>query len=173
MTTVATYCANHPDRETSLRCNNCNKLICAQCAVHTPTGYRCRECVRGRQKAFETATGADYVLAFVVAALLSAVGGYIAARIGFFSVLLAPAAGSLIAEAVRAVTGRRRSPLLFRTAAIGVGLGAAPFVVLPLSYALIGGGGFGALLSVLWPLLYASFASSTAYYRLAGIQMNR
>lgn len=170
---TATYCANHPDRETSLRCNNCNKLICAQCAVHTPTGYRCRECVRGRQKVFETATTADYVLAFVVGLGLSALGGFIATRIGFFSLLLAPAAGSLIAEAVRRVTGRRRSPLLFRLAAIAVGLGAAPYVVLPLGYALIGGGGLGALLAVLWPLLYASLASSAAYYRLAGIQMNR
>lgn len=170
--TTATFCANHPDRETGLRCNNCDKYICAECAVRTPTGYRCRECVRGRQKVFETATSTDYVVAFVVAATLSAVGAYLAARIGFFTILLAPAAGSLIAEAVRIVTGRRRSPALFRTAAVAVGLGAAPFVVLPLAYVLMGGG-MGAIFSVLWPLLYASFASSTAYYRLAGIQMNR
>jgi hypothetical protein len=170
---TATYCANHPDRATSLRCNNCNKLICAQCAVHTPTGYRCRECISGRLKTFDTATPADYILAFVIGAALSAVGAYLTARLGFLTLLLAPAAGSLIAEAIRAITGRRRSPLLFRVAAAAVGLGAAPFVVLPLGYALIGGGGLGALLGVLWPLLYASFASSTAYYRLAGIQMNR
>lgn len=169
---AATYCANHPDRETGLRCNNCDKYICAECAVRTPTGYRCRECVRGHQKVFDTATGADYVLAFVVAAVLSAVGAYLAARIGFFTILLAPAAGSLIAEAVRIVTGRRRSPALFRTAAVAVGLGATPFVVLPLAY-MLAGGGFQAIFALLWPLLYASFASSTAYYRLAGIQMKR
>ncbi len=40
-------CANHPERETGLRCNRCGKPICSQCAVQTPVGYRCRECVRG------------------------------------------------------------------------------------------------------------------------------
>jgi hypothetical protein len=174
MTTAEiTYCANHPDRETSLRCNNCGKLICSQCAVHTPTGYRCRECVRGRQKVFDTATGADYVLAVVVSVFLGGVGAWLTARIGFFTILLAPAAGSVIAEAVRAVTGKRRSPRLFRLTAIGVLVGAAPFVILPLAYLLAGGGGLGGLLGALWPLVYAGLASSSAYYRLAGIQMNR
>jgi hypothetical protein len=172
MTTAATYCANHPDRETSLRCNNCGKLICSQCAVHTPTGYRCRECVRGRQRVFETATGADYVLAVVVSVLLGGAGAWLTGLIGFFTILLAPAAGSLIAEAVRAVTGKRRSPTLFRLTAIGVLVGAAPFVILPLAY-LLAGGGMGGLMGALWPLLYAALASSSAYYRLAGIQMNR
>ncbi len=47
-----TYCANHPGVETSLRCNKCGKPICAKCAVRTPTGYRCKECVRGQLKDF-------------------------------------------------------------------------------------------------------------------------
>ena len=50
------YCANHPGVETSLRCNKCGKPICAKCAIRTPTGYRCKECVRGQQRIFETAT---------------------------------------------------------------------------------------------------------------------
>ena len=33
-------CANHPDRETLLRCNKCGKPICISCAVRTPVGYR-------------------------------------------------------------------------------------------------------------------------------------
>jgi hypothetical protein len=173
MTTAATYCANHPDRETSLRCNNCGKLICSQCAIHTPTGYRCRECVRGRQKVFETANVADYVVAFVVATLLSGVGAFLASFIGFFTLFLAPAAGGIIGEAVRAVTGRRRSTLLFQIAAGGVAVGAAPFVLGPLLGLINGGGGFGGIFGLLWPLLYATLASSAAYYRLAGIQMNR
>ena len=54
------YCYVHPTRETSLRCNNCERPICAQCAVRTPTGYRCKECVRERQKTFETAEWYDF-----------------------------------------------------------------------------------------------------------------
>ncbi len=65
------YCANHPGVETSLRCNHCGKPICAKCAVRTPTGYRCRECVRSQQKLFETAVPLDFVLGFFTAAILS------------------------------------------------------------------------------------------------------
>ena len=169
---VATYCANHPDRETGLRCNRCGKYICSQCAVRTPTGYRCQECVRGQQKKFETAKTFDYIIGFIVAAFLSGLGGWLASVIGFFTILLAPAAGGVIAEVVRAATGRRRSPLLFRVIVAGVVIGAAPFVLLPLLF-LLNGGGLRILLSVLWPLLYLSIAASTTYYRLSGIQINR
>ena len=94
---AANYCANHPDRETNLRCNRCGKFICSKCAIRTPTGYRCQECVRGQQKTFETAQTSDYLVAFLIAAFLSAAGGFLAARIGFFALILAPAAGGLIA----------------------------------------------------------------------------
>ena len=48
VTDEVTYCAVHPDRETGLRCNKCGRLMCAECAVPTPVGYRCRECGCGR-----------------------------------------------------------------------------------------------------------------------------
>ncbi|HNW14496.1 MAG TPA: B-box zinc finger protein, partial [Anaerolineaceae bacterium] len=53
------YCKNHPQRETYLRCNRCNDPICVQCAVLTPTGYRCKNCISGQQKVFETSEGLD------------------------------------------------------------------------------------------------------------------
>jgi len=169
---AATYCANHSDRETGLRCNNCGKYICSLCAVQVPTGYRCRECVRGQQKTFETAKSYDYLIAFVVAVLLGGLGAWIATFISFFTIFLAPAAGGIIAEGVRAATGRRRSPRLFQVAALGVTLGAAPFVILPLFF-LFSGGNASSLFRVIWPLLYASLAASTVYYRLSGININR
>ncbi|HLF80868.1 MAG TPA: B-box zinc finger protein, partial [Anaerolineales bacterium] len=70
MTEVVLTCANHPTRETSLRCKRCDKPICASCAVLTPVGYRCRECVRGQQATFDTAG----VGALGVGAVVSAVG---------------------------------------------------------------------------------------------------
>ncbi|MEX2161861.1 MAG: B-box zinc finger protein [Anaerolineales bacterium] len=169
---VVNYCANHPDRETNLRCNNCGKFICTKCAIRTPTGYRCPECVRGQQKTFETAQAGDHVIAFVVATLLSAVGAFLASRIGFFTILIAPAAGGVIAEAVRAATGKRRSPRLFQLTAAGVIAGGLPFVLQPLLF-LLAGGNLGVVLRILWPLIYISFATSTAYYRLSGIQIGR
>ena len=58
--TAPIYCANHPAVETTLRCNRCGKPICAECAVRTPTGYRCKECVRGQQKIFDTAAAGGF-----------------------------------------------------------------------------------------------------------------
>ena len=96
------FCANHPDRETLLRCNRCEKPICTQCAVLTPTGYRCRECVRGQQKSFETALPIDYVIAPLAAAGLAFIGSWLVRFTGFFTIFLAPFAGMIIAEAVKA-----------------------------------------------------------------------
>ncbi|HYN88142.1 MAG TPA: tetratricopeptide repeat protein, partial [Ardenticatenaceae bacterium] len=39
------HCSVHPDRETMLRCNRCGRPMCPECAVRTPVGLRCRECV--------------------------------------------------------------------------------------------------------------------------------
>lgn len=163
-------CYNHPDRETMLRCNRCNRPICTACAVLTPTGYRCKECVRGAQKNFETAKPIDYALAFVIAAALSFVGSLIASFLGFFTILIAPIAGALTAEAVRGAVQKRRSKLLFQVATAGSIIGALPQLVIPLA-ALLLGGGVGGLFGVLWPAIYTFMVASTLYYRLSGIQI--
>src|SRR5512140_2507734 len=95
------HCVNHPNVETTLRCNRCERPICARCAVLTPTGYRCKECVRGQQKIFETALWYDYVLAVVLAGGLSFAGSLLVQVLGFFTIFVAPIAGVVIAEAVR------------------------------------------------------------------------
>ena len=38
-------CYRHPETETGLRCNRCNKLICAKCANQSPVGFRCPDCI--------------------------------------------------------------------------------------------------------------------------------
>ena len=172
-TTETLYCYVHPSRETTLRCNNCERPICAQCAVRTPTGYRCRECVKGQQKAFNTSEWYDYVTGFIVAALLSAVAGFLVtliSGIGFFGWFLiaagAPTAGVFIAEGVRLVTGRRRSRPLFITVAIGVVVGALPVILVQL---LVLGNMFG----VLFQIIYLVIAVPVVYSRLSGIQLFR
>ena len=126
------YCANHPQRETSLRCNRCEKPICPDCAILTPTGYRCKECVRGHQQKFNTATWIDYVLAFITAASVSYISSLITSFLSFFMLILAPFAGIVVAEAVRWVIKKRRSPGLFMTATVATALGSLPGLVLPL-----------------------------------------
>jgi hypothetical protein len=166
------YCYNHPTRETALRCNNCNRPICASCAVRTPTGYRCKECVRERQKSFDTAEWYDFVLGFIVAGILSAVAAFLVTLIGgigFFGWFLiaagAPTAGVFIAEGVRAVTRRRRSRALFITVAAGVVAGALPVLLLQLLTFNI----FG----ILFQVIYLAIAVPLIYTRLSGIQLFR
>ncbi len=109
-------CANHPDRETMLRCNRCDKPICMECAVRTPVGYRCKECVNQQQAVFFNDRPADPFIAAIVADALGFGLGlllYLFLGIfGLFSFIVAffvgPAAGGLVAEAVRRAVGRRR-----------------------------------------------------------------
>lgn len=166
------YCYNHPTRETSLRCNNCNRPICASCAVRTPTGYRCRDCVRERQKTFDTSEWYDYVVGFIVAGILSGIAAFLVTLIGgigFFGWFLiaagAPTAGVVISEGVRAVTKRRRSRTLFITISIGVVLGAIPVIL----FQLLTFNFFG----IVFQIIYLVIAVPVVYTRLSGIQLFR
>jgi hypothetical protein len=165
------YCANHPTVETGLRCNNCEKPICPKCAVLTPTGYRCKDCVRQQQKVFDTAEWYDYPIAFILAGLLSFAGSFITSLIGFFIIFVAPIFGVLIAEAVRLGIRRRRSPRLFLTAAIGAALGSLPLMLPAILGFFLSGFFGGSLLGLLWQALYAFTVTSTVYYRLRGINI--
>jgi hypothetical protein len=157
------YCANHPDVETSLRCNKCEKPICAKCAVLTPTGYRCKECIRGQQKIFETAEWIDYPLIFLSVAILAYLGSLIAFRLGFFIILLAPLAGGVIAEIARSITRHRRYKRLYLLAAVAAILGCVPLgLQFILQFSLLG---------LIWHLAYTILMTSTLYTRLAGIKI--
>lgn len=178
MTTDIVYCANHPDRETSLRCNKCGKPICAKCARRTPIGYRCQECVNQQQQIFETALWYDQLIAFGVAFVLSALAGALATAVGFFVIFLAPVAGGVLAQVVMAAVRRRRSKYLPWVAAGGAALGGLALCTLPalsLLFSLVGvrGGGLalGALIGGLWPIVYTVLCSTTVYYSLRGIRV--
>ena len=165
-----TYCENHPNVESTLRCNRCEKPICAKCAVLTETGYRCKECVRTQQKTFDTATSFDYILAIGIAVILAFIGSLIVRWIGFFTIFLAPVAGIIIAEAIRRAIQRRRSKRLFQATAAATAFGG----LLPMLSILALTGlsmGLGSLFFFLWPIVYTVIATSTVYYRLAGISL--
>ena len=159
------YCIFHPDRPTTLRCNRCERPICPSCAIQTPTGYRCKDCVRSRQKVFETAVWSDFLAGILIAGILSAIGSYIATFIGFFTLLLAPAAGALIAEAVRRAVKRRRSRQLFVWVTAAAVLGSLPILLMMLVNI--------SLFSIIWQGAYTFLMASTLYYRLSGIQISR
>ncbi|MBI3172333.1 MAG: hypothetical protein HYZ25_01340 [Chloroflexi bacterium] len=168
--TSATVCYVHPSRETTLRCNQCDRPICTSCAIRTPTGYRCKECVKGQQKKFDTAEWFDYLFGFSVAGILSLITSLLAMLVsgfGFFLFFLIAAASStvgvVIAEAARFVTRRHRSRRLYLTVVAGMVLGAAPMIIISLImfdiYSLISLG------------IYLVIAVPVMYYRLSGLQL--
>jgi len=170
------YCANHPNTATSLRCNKCNKPICTKCAVLTPVGYRCRECVRGQQQVFETVVWYDYLVAGVLASVLGGLAGALLVNLSWFTIFLAPVAGGAIAEIVRVAIRRRRGRYLFMAAAGAYVVGCLPLFLLGLLSLLFagsrgGGAGLFGLLSLLWPLVYTALATGTFYALLRGISI--
>jgi len=170
VTITQNVCYNHPNRETNLRCNRCERYICTSCAQLTPTGYRCKECVKGLQKSFDTAQWYDYPLVLVIAATLAFLGSLAAQVLGFFTIFLAPVIGVFIAEAVRWSVRKRRSRLLWQIAMGSTILGALPLLLIDLFGVLSGVGAFG-LIRLLWPAIYTFIVASTVYYRLSGIQI--
>lgn len=170
MTHSPTYCANHPGVETMLRCNHCDKPICAKCAIKSPVGYRCPECVRSQQKIFDTAVLSDYLLGAVTAGILSGVASFLISLIGsigffgwFLIIAAAPTAGVAIAEGTRFVIRRHRSRSLFITVAVAVGIGALPSILLQL----LGLNLFG----LAFQGIYLAMAIPAVYTRLSGIQL--
>lgn len=171
------FCANHPDRETFLRCNRCEKPICIHCAVLTEVGYRCKECVRGQQAAYYNAQPHDLPIAAGAALVLAALAGVLAylflGALGWFSfigaILAGPAVGSVIVEAVRRVMRKRRArrtkPVAATMTVVGVLLGGAAIILFTWGGVDLRGFLAGVFFR-LDVLLLAGLAASTVYTRL-------
>ncbi|MCK4741996.1 MAG: hypothetical protein KAS80_06910 [Anaerolineales bacterium] len=180
MTEHSLTCANHPQRETTLRCNHCDKPICPKCAVQTPVGYRCRECISGHRKVFETSTAIDLPIAGAIALISVSLATALLDRLGFWGLFVAPIVGGGVAELIRLAVKKRRSRRLTITSIGGgilgvllyLGLRSIPvFTYLALGVDLepvfIG----ATLLRFAWPLGYGFFIISTMYYRLGVIKL--
>ncbi len=167
------YCANHPDAETYLRCNKCNKPICLKCAELTEVGYRCKECIREQQNVFYNAMTSDNWIAFAVAAGITAVAWPIVVLLlGLVSSLfwllgwiiaglIGSGAGTSLAQIIRRSVGRRRGRYIrhFTLAGILVGLLLSVWLT---SLAL----GGGVLLFSLQGVLFGVLAIGSAYQML-------
>jgi hypothetical protein len=181
MTNETLYCYIHPNRPTTLRCNRCERPICAEDAVLTPTGYRCKNCVREQQKKFDTAEWYDYVIAFVVAAIGSGITSVLVLFLstifyGIIIIFLAPGAGVVIGNIVLRFIKNRRSRTLFLTSAIGIVVGALPALLLfavPDLLAVLAGnpGGLVAILPAIWEVVYLFMAVPAAYTQISGIRI--
>jgi hypothetical protein len=137
------YLAGGP---TTLRCARCTRPLLVKDAQHTPTGYVCRNYVKGRVAMFYTANPMHYTIVAAVAlvgGLLAGLGLRLIGNIGFFSLIImfvaAPAIGAGIAEVIRRALGKSRGQYFWLTASIAVVIGAAYFIILPPLVGLLGG----------------------------------
>lgn len=161
-------CAFHPKKETQLRCNRCNQPICIKCATHTPTGYRCPECIRSQQKKFITTKWFDQVIAVAITGVISFLGSLFAINLGFFMILIAIGAGYFAVWTVKKAIKNRRSPLL-KYVMSGSALLSSLIPVFGILirdlrlYGTVFGGGF---YSIIWYLAYSLIFTANVYYQI-------
>lgn len=157
------YCVNHPTAETYLRCNKCGQPICPKCAVQTPVGYRCRDCINAQQKVFYTDfRPVHYAVAAAVALPLALVAGWIVPRLGWYTIILGPIVGGGIAEAARWAIRRRRGQYTWVVVCACIVVGTLPQLLLSFLFV----GSVGGLMGLLWFGVYLVMAVGAAYARL-------
>jgi hypothetical protein len=168
------YCVNHPTTETYLRCNKCGQPICPKCAVQTPVGYRCRDCINAQQKVFYADfRPVHYAVAAAVALPLALVAGWILPRLGWYTIILGPIAGGGIAEAARWAIRRRRGQYTWVVVCACIIVGASPWLLLSF-LSLVGAALFpeampvavSGVMGLLWSGVYLMTAVGAAYARL-------
>ncbi len=165
LTGSESYCINHPNVVTGLRCNRCGNPICIKCAVRTPVGYRCKSCVRNQQAIFYTATPTDYIVAAIITLPLAAIGQFIGPMLGFFALFAGPIVGGLVAQLVYRANGRRRGQYTWLVVGACMVIGALPaltFSALPLLGWIFGGVNVYGLIGLAWPLAYLVLAVGSA-----------
>lgn len=163
-------CYRHPDRETALRCYSCGKPICSQCAVKTPVGYSCPDCVREKEDVFFNAKPLDYLFAPLVSFPLSLLAGFLVLRFsgGFFFILIMIFVGGLIGGFIgrisKRVIGNRRGRYLPHIVAATVVFGVL-VPGFPILLALLAGNA-GVLFALLGPGIYLFTATGAAFYQM-------
>jgi hypothetical protein len=168
------YCVNHPKVETYLRCNKCNQPMCSKCAVQTPVGYRCRNCISGQQKVFYSGfSPTDYLIAAAVALPLALVAGWIVPSLGWYAIVLGPVAGGGIAEAARWAIRRRRGPYTWLVVCGCIVAGSLPWLLFSLlsfvgPIASRGMAVYAArgIVGMVWYVVYVAAAAGAAYAAL-------
>lgn len=165
----ALVCYRHPNRDTSLRCYTCGRPICSECAVKTPVGYRCPNCIRESEGVFFNAKATDYPLAALVSFPISLLAGYLVLRFGggfgfffiFIMIFVGGAVGGLIGRITKRLVSGRRGRYLPHLVAANVVLGIALPVL-----ALLALGARISLTGLLIPGIYLFTAASAAFYQM-------
>lgn len=136
--TETLHCYIHPDRETGLRCTNCDRPICADCVRPAAVGQLCPECAKARRPVNYQVSAGNLIVAGVAAllygVLLTFLASYLLGMVGFFgfivAILLGPVAGDLLVRLVDRLTHNKRGRSMQLALGICYTLGALPWTLL-------------------------------------------
>ena len=118
------FCVNHPNRDTVLRCNKCERPMCLRCLELTAVGHRCKECLGQQRAGYYNATPADYAVAAVVGTAPSILAGMIVPYSYFYLALIGGAiGGGIVSESIRWAIRRRRGRFIWLVACAGIVVG--------------------------------------------------
>lgn len=131
------YCYRHPDRETGLRCVQCDQPICGQCSRMAPVGQICPICRRQRRPQQYKVSTANLVAAgtvtLVVSALIAALFQFVLSD-GFFGFYIiffaAPLMGEIVVRITDRVTRAKRGRPMQIVVGGAIALGMLPFALL-------------------------------------------
>ena len=154
--TETSYCPEHPDTPTNLRCSRCEKLICPRCLVHSPVGVRCRECGKGIRLPIYDVSASQVLRAILASLVIGVMGGLALALIvrplllgsGFLYIASLAGFGYLVAEGVGRAANQKRGRILQLVTMAGVLAALMVVVVAPVGFVgsnmdlfdLVGGG---------------------------------
>ncbi len=158
-------CYRHPDRETGLRCVQCDRPICAACARPAAVGQLCPECAEARRPPnYKVGAGhvaAAFALALIIALPISFGVGLFLGRIPFFGFIIAiaagPASGELIVRAIEKLVRAKRGRPIQIAVGFGMVLGALPLLLFTGLFSL------GTLIWGLW--LFTAISTAVARLR--------
>jgi len=117
------YCANHPNVQTNLRCSRCGKPICARCRVATPVGYRCYDCADVKSVPTYAVDTSYYVRSAAVGIGAASVIGVLWGLFPGFDFWAALSMGLVVGEGVSWAANMKRGPGLQMVGLASVAVG--------------------------------------------------
>ena len=135
--TEINYCTKHPNKQTNLRCNRCNELICPRCMVASPVGIRCLNCGKSTPLPTKSLTSYDLVKAIATSITLGLLAGFIFLLViiqklpfTLITVLASMALwGYILGQVISLVTGKKRGLSLQIIGIVGIVMSFFPMVL--------------------------------------------
>jgi hypothetical protein len=153
-------CYRHPERETGLRCVQCERPICGQCAQVSAVGQLCPECRKARRPANYQVGAGQVAVAGVVGfgvALLASVAVMFIFQLPLIGLILTffagPFTGELVVRLLERLTRGKRGRGMQLAAGAGIAFGAVPLLIATLV-------SIATLMVVLWAVLAITTAAA-------------